>query len=173
MVKFYEISSWEEHRYFNTGGTRDKSVYENPEDAKLYYFKTSLKKEAKDYTYEFWSEIVASEIGTYLGFNVLHYDVGLCDSKLGCLSKSMIDPKSSQLFEGYRWLSLYSPDYNIEDKEAYTFQLIEQTLLSKFSKTDFINKLISTIIFDSIIGNEDRHQENWGIIFSERRTQLL
>lgn len=172
MVKFYDISNWEEHPYYNTGGTRDKSLHENPEDVQLYYFKTSLKKEAKDYTYEFWSEVIASEIGTYLGFDVLHYDVALCGGKLGCLSKSMVDPKSSQLFEGYKWLSLHSSDYDVEDKGAYTFQLIEQTLLSKFPKTDFVDKLISTIIFDSIIGNEDRHQENWGIIVSQRIFQV-
>lgn len=32
--------------------------------------------------------------------------------------------------------------------------------------------MISTIIFDSIIGNEDRHQENWGIIVSQRTLQV-
>ena len=39
------------------------------------FFKTSLKKKEKDYTYEFWSEIIASEIGRLLGFDTLVYDV--------------------------------------------------------------------------------------------------
>lgn len=169
MVKYYDISNWEEHPYFNTGGTRDKSVYESPEDYQLYYFKTSLKKEAKDYTYEFWSEIIASEIGSYLGFDVLHYDVAYHDGALGCLSRSMIEPNVSQLFEGYKWLSVDIPGYDTEDKEAYTFQLIEKMMNNRFPNSGFVEKLISTIIFDSIIGNEDRHQENWGIIVSQKR----
>lgn len=49
MVNFYDISNWDEHPYFNTGGTRNKIVVENPSDSQLYYFKTSLKKENRDY----------------------------------------------------------------------------------------------------------------------------
>ena len=58
----------------STGGTRDKAVVEDA-DGQLYFFKTSLKKKEKDYTYEFWSEIIASEIGRLLGFDTLVYDV--------------------------------------------------------------------------------------------------
>lgn len=167
MALFYNISNWVEHKYFNTGGTRDKVVVENPEDSNLYYFKTSLKKIMKDYTYEFWSEIIAYEIGKQLGFNVLRYDVAYNNGLLGCLSKSMIDPSLSELQEGYKWLTGYSSSYDVEDRNGYTFLLIKAMLNKKFPGTDFLNQLIETIIFDGIIGNEDRHQENWGIIVTK------
>lgn len=169
MVEYYDISDWEEQNYFNTGGTRNKVVVQNPKDMELYYFKTSLKKEAKDYKYEFWSEIIASQIGKLLGFNLLQYDVAYNNGQLGCLSKSMVSCESEQLIEGYKWLVGYKPDYNIDNKEEYTFQLIEKMFDNKFPKHQFLKELISTIIFDSIIGNEDRHQENWGIIISQRK----
>lgn len=170
MVTFYNISDWEEKEYFNTGGTRNKVVVENTKDEKSYFFKTSLNKKEKNYTYEFWSEVIASEVGQLLGFNVLQYDVAVNKQTLGCLSKSMIDlSNEEQLIEGYKWLKQYQPSYDVENRKAYTFQLIEATLRNLFNDRKFINDIISTLIFDCIIGNEDRHQENWGIIVSTHR----
>lgn len=168
MIRFYDISSWEEHEYFNTGGTRDKSVVESPEDGNLYYFKTSLKKKQIDYIYEFWSEIIASEIGTNLGLNILHYDVAWNKNLLGCLSKSMIKPQNEELQEGYKWLVGSNPEYDVNNKGAYTFQAIENLMKTRFKNEKFLIDIIRIIIFDSIIGNEDRHQENWGIIVSSQ-----
>ena len=119
MVKYYDISKWEEHQYYGTGGTRDKSVVENPDDGNLYYFKTSLKKKIIDYKYEFWSEIIASEIGASLGLDILHYDVAWKEDRLGCLSKSMIDSQKEELQEGYKWLTGFDSRYNIYDKNAF------------------------------------------------------
>lgn len=168
MVKYYDISQWEEHQYYGTGGTRDKTVVENPEDGCLYYFKTSLKKKVIDYKYEFWSEIIASEIGDTLGLNILHYDVAWKDDRLGCLSKSMVDPQKEELQEGYKWLTGFDAGYDVNNKDAYTFQIIERLLTTRFEQECFIKDLIEIIVFDSIIGNEDRHQENWSIIVTNK-----
>lgn len=166
MASFYDISDWEEHEYLGTGGTRDKVVVENAENNWLYYFKTSLKKGDKNYTYEFWSEIIASEVGLMLGFDTLKYDVAANKHTLGCLSKLMINPSSEQLDEGYKWIKRYQIAYDTEDRDAYTFQIMDAALKKLFDGKGFSEKLISTLVFDSIIGNEDRHQENWGIIVS-------
>lgn len=168
MVKFFDISQWEEHQYYGTGGTRDKTVVENPEDGCLYYFKTSLKKKVIDYKYEFWSEVIASEIGDALGLDILHYDVAWKDDRIGCLSKSMIEPQKEELQEGYKWLTGFDSMYDINNKDAYTFQIIEKLLTTRFQQEGFIRDLIEIIVFDSIIGNEDRHQENWSIIVSNK-----
>ena len=48
-------------------------------------------------------------------------------------------------------------------KKQYTFQLIFEAL-GFFQLSRFAENIIQIIIFDSIIGNSDRHQENWGII---------
>ena len=141
---------------------------ESPEDGCQYFFKTSLIKNEKHYIYEFWSEIIASEVGTFLGFDVLHYDVALYETKLGCLSKSMTG-SGSELRELWKLLKGYDPSYDIKDKNAYTFQSIEKMLKSLFPNERFIENVIETIIFDSIIGNEDRHQENLSILVSNKK----
>lgn len=171
ITNFFDVSEWEEHAYYGTGGTRNKVILENPSDGKLYYFKTSLNKGQKNYIYEFWSEVIASAIGAQLKFNILMYDVAYRKDTLGCLSKSMLDTDKSQLDEGYKWIKRYWQAYDTENREEYTFQIIDQTLSGFFPNHHFINNIISTIIFDSIIGNEDRHQENWGIIVSTQQIE--
>jgi hypothetical protein len=166
MAEFYDISNWQEKPHYQTGGTRNKSIFENPDTGELYYFKTSLKKEVIDYKYEFWSEILASEIGKELGFDTLKYDIAYRKDEIGCLSKSMVNTNENKLSEGINYLRGYDPNYNPDNKESYsqyTFHFIEKAL-EEYRLKDKMKHLIVTIIFDSLIGNGDRHQENWGFI---------
>lgn len=165
MAKFLDITNWNEKPYFNTKGTRNKCVVSDPKDESLYFFKTSLLKDKKDYKTEFWSEIISSEIGRYLGFNVLEYNIAKHRDELGCISKSM-NTENECLTEGISLLTGYDNTYNPDDKESYsnyTFDFI-LSALDCFNLGDQKDEIIKTIIFDSIIGNCDRHQENWGFI---------
>jgi hypothetical protein len=162
MAEFFDISSWQEKKYLQTRGARDKNIFESPE-GDLYYFKISLKR----YEYEFWSEILASEIGKELGFNTLRYDIAYHDNerKIGCLSRSMVEP-DQRLSEIIDYLRGYDNSFNPDDKDTrpkYTFQFIEKALTG-YRLQNNIHHIITTIIFDSIIGNGDRHQENWAFI---------
>jgi len=166
MAEFYDITNWDEKPWYQTGGTRSKVIVENPENHKVYYFKTSHKKEKIDYKYEFWSEVIACEIGTLLVFNMLKYDIAHKGNEIGCLSESMVTGGKNKLTEGISYLTGFDTNYNPKyktSKKQYSFQLIQNTL-NFYSLNNFIENIIQIIIFDSIIGNGDRHQENWGII---------
>ncbi len=166
MPKFYDITEWNEKPWFQTGGTRSKVIVENPSTGDDYYFESSLKKEKIDYKYEFWSEIIASKVGTLLGFDMLRYDIAYNRGEIGCLSKSMVTEGKNKLTEGISYLTGYNTNYNPKDKSSkklYTFDFIRKTL-EHFQFNHYIRNIIEIIILDSIIGNGDRHQENWGII---------
>lgn len=108
MAKYIDISNWKTQVHVHTGGTRDKFIAISPDDDKKYYFKTSINKGFKNYKYEFWSEVIASELGRSLGFNVLIYDVASFKDKIGCLSKSIIeeDKKSTMTDTGTLYKSI-------------------------------------------------------------------
>ncbi len=166
MAEFYDITKWNEKPWFQTGGTRSKVIVENPATHLEYYFKTSLKRELKDYKYEYWSEIIASEVGSLLGFDMLIYDVAFNRGEMGCISKSMVTEGQNKLTEGISYLTGFDTTYNPDDKNSkkqYTFQLIRDSL-NYFQLGHYIENIVEIIILDSIIGNGDRHQENWGII---------
>lgn len=173
MAEFYDVTTWNEKIHFQTGGTRSKSIVEGP-NGKLYYFKTSLKKEVIDYKYEFWSEIIASEIGRSLGFNVLKYDIAYNKDEIGCISESMINSDNETLSEGKNYLVGYDSTYNPDDKlmkKRYTFSFIYKAL-KDYGLEKHIYRIINVVIFDSIIGNGDRHQENWGFIIPNSNSRL-
>lgn len=165
MVKFYDISNWIEKPYINTKGTRNKCVVIEPDSGIEYYFKTSICKGAMDYKTEFWSEIISSKIGQAIGFNVLDYNIAKHKDEIGCLSQSMINDGEC-LTEGISLLTGFDNTYRPSDKESYslyTFQFIKEAIDS-FDLSQNIDDIIRTIIFDALIGNSDRHQENWGFI---------
>lgn len=165
MPKIFNISEWSEQPWLNTGGTRDKKVYLNPEDGELYYFKQSLKKENYEYKHEFWSEIIASEIGAFLKFNMLPYHIAIRGNVAGCISKSM-NSDSEELMEGGKYLQAFDNTFKPEKtklRSMYNLDLIVKALVS-FKKENHLRELFEIFVFDALIGNSDRHQENWAII---------
>jgi hypothetical protein len=85
------------------------------------------------YKYEFWSEIIASEVGLLLGFDILPYHIAIKGNLIGCISKSMINQESQELIEGGKYLQAFDTTFNPEDKkkrDEYTFQLIYGALFA-------------------------------------------
>jgi hypothetical protein len=164
-VKFFDIQNWNIQPWFNTGGTRAKKYVQSPE-GDFYYFKTSMLKPGKDFKYEYWSEVIASQIGFLYGFDMLTYDVAYDGIKLGCISKSMFIPGQEELVEGSKYLQAFDNTFDPSDKKLrkkYSFQLIESTL-TVFGYEKNIKDIIEIMVFDALIGNSDRHQENWAFI---------
>ena len=172
---YIDVTDWIFMVYQNTTGSRSKKIIVNPLTHNEYFFKGS--KELPDgeirYPTEFWSEIVSSKIGQYLKFNILDYNIGYNakgTQKIGCLSKSMVLNSENKLTEGKVYLTGFKSSYNPEkDKKDYTFQFIRETL-KFFNYENYINNLLEIIVFDALIGNSDRHQENWGIITNFNQT---
>lgn len=172
---FTDISSWQKNIFYSTGGTRSKKIVIHPDTNDEYFFKGSKinKKNGETlYPTEFLSEIVSSKIGQFLGFDMLDYNIAYDKNdrqKIGCISKSMVLNSENNLTEGITYLTGFDSKYNPEtDKNKYTFQFIQNALI--YFNFSYIENIIEIIIFDSIIGNSDRHQENWGIIMYYRNS---
>ncbi|HEY9533659.1 MAG TPA: hypothetical protein VIQ77_03955 [Mucilaginibacter sp.] len=161
----FDVTDWIEKQYINTGGTREKSFLESP-DGKSYFFKTSLIKPGRDYKFEFWSEIIASKLGSILNLNMLQYDIAIKGDKIGCISKSMINQEKERLTEGVNYLVGYDNSYDPISKNHqgnYSYQYIKDAL-TFFGLRRFVDNIEEVIVFDALIGNGDRHQENWAVI---------
>ncbi len=162
---FEDISHWEEQFWLHSGGTRNKKILSAPNGV-LYFFKESFNNnEGKFYKYEFFSEVIASFLGKMIGLNLLNYTIAIFNDQIGCLSKNMLQA-NEELIESGKYLKGYNPDFIIEKenpKSKYDYQLIDETLRKYFNQSE-IDKIHELIIFDAIIGNSDRHQENWGYI---------
>ncbi len=174
-MEFFDVSDWLVTSVSSTKGTRDKLVLIKPETTDIYFLKFPMIRPNRDYTPENWSEVIAYEVGTALGFNVLRYDLAAYNNRVGCISKSMRDiSKNESLTEGHSILSRFDDTYNPNIKDTYnryTFDLVQKALMA-YDAEFYIEDFIRTLLFDAIIGNRDRHQSNWGIIESFEITKM-
>lgn len=166
-AKIIDISNWEVLPQYSTEGTRDKRIVQSP-DGFTYYFKTSFKKtfsngQIREYRHEFWSEVIACRIASLLGFNALLYDVAYRkeddETLVGCISQSMISEGQS-LISGFNLIVGYQQSFRVED---HRLPLICRTL-EHYGLSQYRHKLIECLVLDAIIGNTDRHSENWAMI---------
>lgn len=141
-------------------GKRIKNVVLHPENFEMYYFKEPKTK----YPWEFWTEVVASVIGEELGFKTLSYKPAILDGIAGCLSKSMTQSDNAELIHGQQYLIRIFPEFELKKGTDHTFELIEKFFNSDPRVIPLMDEFIEMLVFDAIIGNRDRHQQNWAII---------
>lgn len=169
--KFIDASDWQVLPWYNSGGTRAKRVLQD-DHGKLWYFKCSARKAAtenkpeKYYKYEFWSEVIAYQLGNALGLDILRYDAAAHAGEMGCISPLMIDQDDEQLVEIGRYMTVINPGFNPDDRKThseYSFEFLVETL-EYFDQVKYLDVFLKTMLFDALIGNSDRHQENWAFI---------
>lgn len=162
-MELIDISNWSSgDQKFVPIGKRIKKVVIHPKTYDLYYFKEPKEK----YPWEFWNEIIAYEIGVKLGFNILKYQPAVLDGLAGCLSKSMTENFTQELIHGQQVLLRMYPEFETKKGTDHTFQLVEDFFNSTNEPKHklILNDFIEMLIFDAVIGNRDRHQQNWAII---------
>lgn len=159
-----DISNWPSgNQRFVPIGKRIKKVVLHPETFELYYFKEPKEK----YPWEFWNEIIAHEVGVKLGFNVLKYEPAILEGIGGCLSKSMTEDFTQELIHGQQVLLRIYPEFETKKGTDHTFQLVEsffKSLNDEEERKSILKEFIEMLVFDAVIGNRDRHQQNWAII---------
>jgi hypothetical protein len=165
MAELYDISDWNLQTWNKPQkGSRPNNIYENPTTGELFYFKLSKT----NFPSELWSEIIVSKLGQFIGLNLLDYNIGYHNEVIGCLSKSMISKEKNQiLYHGVDVLNDNLESFEITDKPIYSFQDLQNLCSQNKNFDKFIENFVELIIFDALIGNTDRHTENWALIFND------
>lgn len=192
MHRIVDLYGWK-YEDLTVSGSKEKRWYRIPESNKLVLFKLPItltsetSKDINEITGEMWSEKLASDIAEILGFNVHKVDIasldiddeaisfyGLDEEKIrdveiiyGALCHSFISEGLESLVEGADLIMEFDNTYNRKllrgNVEVYSYQL----LLRLFDKYNCIEDLYKMIIFDTLIGNTDRHQDNFGMVKDE------
>ena len=140
-----------------------------------------LFKIGRSQTGEDWSEKVCSELARLIGLPCAEYEFAVVDGRKGVISRRFFE-NSSTLFLGNVLLAKFIIGYDRSKtykQVAYTLSNVLSIIrrLQKASSTEFreciglqlkeVEIFVGFLIFDSWIGNTDRHHENWGLIVTK------
>ena len=142
-----------------------------------------LFKEARENTGEDWAEKVAAQLAKLVGFDAADVELAEFSGTRGCVCKSFIDLKQGEgLVHGNEILAGHVTGYDREKRfkqSDHTLGNIVTAMQSVFegkNADSVLARLARYVVFDALIGNTDRHHENWGLKLSfdaEKKTQLV
>lgn len=134
-----------------------------------------LFKEARENTGEDWAEKIASEIAILLGLPTHHSELAVWESKRGCAVKSFLPSEKSILVHGNELLGGIVPGYDREKEWGqtdHTFDnivtVIENLFPSETARRVAASRMVGYLVFDALVGNTDRHHQNWGVLIEQR-----
>lgn len=177
---------------FNLDGDAPKRFikayfYENRSGVYKSKFKTwnsyIAKSAEKWYPHESVIEFLLNRIGEVLELKMNQIKLSRINGQIRFLSHYFLDPRNQKLVHGAEICGEYLQDENFakeiaEDKktarELFTIQFIIEAINSVFNTycKGIILELIKMIVYDSIVGNNDRHFYNWGVIKSVRKNDI-
>ena len=146
-------------------GSKSKFWHTHPEDGNYWLFKFPRSN-----TGEHWAEKVAAEIANQIGIPHANVELAVFQDTKGSSTRSFVSV-GQELVHGNQLLSWFVSGYD-PDKEynqsSHTLSNIWSVLDRLFthhkSKKAAKIRLADYIVFDALIGNTDRHHENWGIL---------
>lgn len=167
VIMLKDISSWV-HTGHGGKSTLEKEELKSPDGLK--YIIKYPRDSSQGLYWEDITEFIAAKIGALMDLEMMSVEIVTRDGKRGCLLRNFsaeYGAKMSEeggallpgLVEGYNELQNSSLK-NMELIEA-GFQMIMKLELWETIKEQFIDMLV----FDILIGNQDRHPFNWLILY--------
>ncbi len=159
-------------------GTRDKFLTYSPNQAdypfllphhKYLLKKTYVEKSGTILFEQFWNEIIAYKLGRALNVKVppafiacyRHNDTPLF---YGCLIEWFYDYEGQDVsLRGGDIITRYIENYDEKKGKQHNFQTIIQ-IFEDEKVENWLEGWAEILLFDAIIGNTDRHHDNWQIV---------
>lgn len=142
--------------------------------------KKLLFKIGRENTLENCSEKIACEIAKLIGIPTAEYELAKYRNgveKLGVVSNNFLkEGESLKLINEV--LAIATKDYEKEKRYKQTEYTLNKSLeivkgLQEATEAqDMLCNFVGYLIFDCLIGNQDRHHENWGFIIGNKSIQL-
>lgn len=133
-----------------------------------------LFKEARIGTGEDWAEKIAAEVAARMGIEAAIVELAVCRGRKGSASLSFINRQTEILFHGNELLAGQITGYDRDKRQRqsdHTLENIVAAIHKLFPDHEDIRKEVLTtlagyMVLDALIGNTDRHHENWGLVLT-------
>ena len=165
-----DFSFWKEYEGASEGSGRSEKIWlQNPDTGQIGLFK--FKKDVG--TTDHVSECIAYEMAQLLEIPCAKFELGMYYGREGSMSYNIVENSDQILVEGIYFITLIYPEYNPElfidvtTNRRYSIEMVKKAIEQFVSTEGFLKMLM----FDYLIGNSDRHQNNWAILIENDKKQ--
>lgn len=138
-----------------------------------------LFKEARPHTGEDWAEKVAAELAAKLNISAANVELADYVDRRGCISRNFVNVLDGQaLVHGNEILGMKDTGYDTFKKfrqSDHTLENIDSAIRALFPESysdEILTQLAGYLVLDALIGNTDRHHENWGLLIQVQTESL-
>lgn len=133
----------------------------------------------KWYPVETLTEYLLNLLGKDFGLNMAKSSIAMIGGQLRFLSKYFLSSQWEELVHGADIFAGFLGDKELVEqieeealsRDLFTLQFVERSVEYLFpsQKNEIMNNLIRLLMYDALVGNNDRHFYNWGVVRSVRR----
>jgi hypothetical protein len=161
---------------FEPLGTKEKFWYGN---------NSALFKKGRPHTGENWAEVVTAEIADQLGIPHAEYKLAVCEGVRGVTTSNFV-PAGGRLVLGNELIiPIATAETNVRQirRQSHTAKRMATLLRHAeiqpplgyelpYGVEGAAGVMTGYLLFDALIGNQDRHEENWGLIVIDQKIFL-
>jgi hypothetical protein len=151
-------------------GENEKSWFRDPVHSdKRWIFKPNRLDRSE---HEDRSELLGGLIAQQLGLPAARVRLAIHGPVRGCLSKNVVANEKNQLEHASLFLTEYVEDYDPRDRKSRGHRVewivdilrqLEPPISMAESGLNAVDCFGGYLLFDALIGNTDRHSENWAV----------
>lgn len=189
-TEIVDVSNWEKQDDPHGKGARSKTKFIAPQDGlydfiipnHTYQFKYYLPADRKRAQWQFWNEVIACTVGRHIGFSIPPAFLAVLKEpddtiRYGCISEwcygypNLSAPNVDiveQTLPGSDLLVSIIPEYDYEKGRQHNIQDIIHIFRNTGGRSlirGWSEQWADLLLFDALIGNSDRHQDNWEMLF--------
>lgn len=172
----------------SVSGDAPKAIIRIHHPNQRHYFKKNkhrwsiyiAKTGHKWYPIESMTEYLLNLLGKDFGLNMAESSIAVIGGQLRFLSKYFLTTQWEELVHGADIFAGYLGDKELVEqieeqqlsRDLFTLQFVEKAIDYQFSyqKSEIMNHLVRLLLYDALVGNNDRHFYNWGIIRSIKQS---
>lgn len=162
MYEVKDVSDWELNTEVTALGRRPKEWLIEPITRRSVLLKLPHYHSA-----EAAAEKVASELGKLYGVPTADTDLAHYQGRHGIISHKFV-ATDEVLVDGGDLIVARHPAFDRRRSRSHSFQLVREVL-----PAPQLPQFIELLVFDAVIGNSDRHQDNWSVILARNDAPRL
>jgi len=172
-VTSVDVTAWEpaDEEYL---GTKPKQWLRSPTGELWLWKESTVHHDARHGSFrkgDDWAEVVACQLGRRLGVPVATVELATRGERFGVVSRKVSDDRTETLVHGNELLAEIGVRASEpHDRAGYTVEAVARALASVGPPEPStrlpiaFDWFVGYLVLDALVGNTDRHQDNWATI---------